>query len=37
MTGAEGVVARGAEASNWLAWAYQTSKHAQADHPQTLV
>ena len=26
-----------AEASNWPAWTYQVSKHAQADHPHTLV
>ena len=23
--------------SNWLAWRYEVSKHAQADHPQALV
>lgn len=26
-----------APAPNWLAWTYQASKHAQADHPHALV
>ena len=26
-----------AEAFNWLAWTYQASKHAQAEHPHVLV
>ena len=26
-----------AEASNWLAWTYLVSKHAQAYHPHVLV
>lgn len=26
-----------AEASNWLAWTYPVSKHAQDEHPHALV